>query len=286
MKPPLSYYGGKTAIAPWIVEHLPAHEHYVEPYAGSLAVLLAKAPSPMETVNDIDEYLVTFWRVLRDRGADLQHAVDLTPHSRAEYRDTALESDLDEVEMARRVWVLLTQGRGRATRSEKKQGWRCYQNPRGSNSSMPDYLDAYRTRIGPAVQRLRSVSLECLPALDVIGKYGAHPGVLLYVDPPYPGQARDHRAQYRHEMRTDAEHADLAEALHAARAAVVLSGYHCPLYDELYAGWDRVSLDTQTGNGNGDRSRVEVLWSNRPLGRTGQLDLLAGMDQDPTSGPP
>lgn len=28
MKPPFSYYGGKTTLAAAIVEHLPEHRHY------------------------------------------------------------------------------------------------------------------------------------------------------------------------------------------------------------------------------------------------------------------
>jgi DNA adenine methylase len=89
VKPPVTYYGGKTTIAARIVSLLPRHRHYVEPFAGSLAVLLAKPPSPMETVNDIDRDLMTFWRVLRERPADLGRACVMTPHSRREARHAA-----------------------------------------------------------------------------------------------------------------------------------------------------------------------------------------------------
>jgi DNA adenine methylase len=85
VKPPFAYYGGKTTLAPIIANLLPQHEHYVEPFAGSLAVLLAKTPSRAETVNDLDGDLVTFWRVLRDRPDELERACALTPHSREEY---------------------------------------------------------------------------------------------------------------------------------------------------------------------------------------------------------
>ena len=43
MKPPITYYGGKILQAERIASLLPEHRHYVEPYCGSLAVLLAKA---------------------------------------------------------------------------------------------------------------------------------------------------------------------------------------------------------------------------------------------------
>ena len=45
-------------------------------------------------------------------------------------------------------------------------------------------------RMPPASARLASVQLECMPALDVIGRYGRAPEVLLYVDPPYLSSTR------------------------------------------------------------------------------------------------
>src|SRR5699024_3629407 len=77
-------YGGKTTLAPKIAKLLPAHDHYVEPFAGSLAVLLAKPRSKIETVNDLDEDLMTFWRVLREQPEALERQARLTPYSRKE----------------------------------------------------------------------------------------------------------------------------------------------------------------------------------------------------------
>lgn len=266
MKPPFPYFGAKQTIAARIVELLPAHEHYVEPYAGSLSVLLAKRPARMETVNDLDGDLMTFWRVLRTRPEELARVCALSPHSRAEYaacRDRA--SSTEELETARRVWVLLSQGRAGATRAAGT-GWRYYVNPAGCSTSMPGYLAGYVDRMAACAQRLHAVSLESMPALDMIAKYGASRDVLLYVDPPYLGSTRGWGDQYVHEMRDDAAHRELADALRDCRAAVVLSGYASDLYDrELFSGWDRVSLPATTGNGV-VRERTEVLWSNRPLG--------------------
>jgi DNA adenine methylase len=263
VRPPMPYFGGKMLIGPQIAGLLPEHSHYVEPYFGSGAVLFAKSPSDHETVNDLDEVLVTFWRVLRSRPAELARVCALTPHSWVEYdRAMGLEAQ-DELELARQVFIKLTQGRsGRLRRT----GWRHYVNPAGSSASMPAYLAGYVDRMAPAVERLQRVSLEARPALDIIAKYGAEPDVLLYVDPPYLGRTRANDNAYRCEMRTDAEHVELAEALHAARAAVVLSGYPSDLYDrELYAGWDRHTIETSTGQGGAWDARTEVLWSNRPL---------------------
>jgi DNA adenine methylase len=261
VKPPFGYFGAKTTIAAQIAALLPAHEHYVEPYGGSLAVLLAKRPSRMETVNDLDRDIMTFWRVLRDHPAALERACALTPHSRAEYA-AACQPAGDDLERARRVWVRLTQGRARAL---LPAGWRFSENPDGGHSSKHAHISAYAGRIGPAAARLAGVTLECRPALEVIGAYGRHPGVLIYADPPYLGGTRA-GSRYRHEMTADADHQALAAALRSCRAAVMLSGYDSPLYADLYRGWHKREIRAHTGNAADSKARTEVLWSNRPLG--------------------
>jgi DNA adenine methylase len=121
-----------------------------------------------------------------------------------------------------------------------------------------------------------------MPALDLIAKYGTEPDVLLYVDPPYLGSTRSKSWDgYPHEMRGEADHVDLAAALHAARAAVVVSGYPSDLYDrELYAGWDRHTMAASTGQGDTWANRTEVLWSNRALGIQPALFDLAAVTPD------
>lgn len=271
--PPFAYFGGKTRSAELIVDLLPEHGHYVEPFAGSLAVLLAKPHSRMETVNDLDGRLMTFWRVLRDRPDDLALAMALTPHSRAEHQAAYEDAD-DELEVARCVWVMLSQGRGGTTR---RTGWRFYRNPTASSYAMPDYLAAYAARVPACADRLAGVSLESRDALDVISDYGQHADVLLYCDPPYLGSTR--AANYAYEMTSDAAHVALADALNRCAAAVVLSGYDSPLYRDLYADWHRVEFAAWTGNGvrdgrtKVDGDRTEVLWSNRPLGGPSLFDL-------------
>lgn len=259
MKSPIQYFGAKGNIAELIVDRFPPHEAYVEPYAGSLAVLLAKPVSRVEVVNDLDDRLMTFWRVLRDRPEDLDRAAALTPHSRTELAAaTALEA-VDELELARQVWVTLTQGRSRTL---MKTGWRFFADPAGAGASFAKYMDAYRERLAPAAERLRNVSLECRPALEIIRQYGAAEGNLLYVDPPYDTSTR-RGGRYAFEM-SHADHLELSEALRECRATVVLSGYDSDLYREVYADWDRVQIATRTNNSTSP-DRTEVLWSNRAL---------------------
>lgn len=281
LKPPVQYFGGKTLLAERIADVLPPHKHYVEPFAGSLAVLLAKPPSPMETVNDIDQDLLVLWRVLRDQPEQFIRACALTPHSRTEHAlSYDRPADLTDLERARRVWVCLTQGRGGTLRST---GWRHYVKPAGA-TGMPAYLDGYVERMAPMVERLHHVSLECRPAVEIIDRYGQQPDVLLYVDPPYLGESRstpdDSRKRtqrYRHEMIGADEHTVLLDMLLDCTAAVVLSGYRSDLYDEKLAGWERMHIETGTGqSARGEWSkRTEVLWTNRSFAAPDLLSHLA-----------
>lgn len=258
LKPPFAYFGGKTTLAPQIAALLPEHEHYVEPFAGSLAVLLAKKPSSAETVNDLDGDLMTFWRVLRDRPEELERACALTPHSRAEL-EVAKDLDVeDEVERARRVFVRLTQSR---SHSMKQTGWWWKRQP--GPQAPARSVDRFSQRIAKVAGRLAEVSLEHRDALDVIRDYGAEPTVCLYVDPPYLGSTR--ATNYRVEMLDDDAHRTFADALNECKASVVLSGYDSPLYAELFDGWHRKDLAAPTTL-SGDTDRTEVLWSNRPIG--------------------
>lgn len=262
--PPFRYFGGKTLMAPTIADLLPEHTHYVEPFAGSLAVLLAKRPSRQETVNDLDGDLVTFWRVLRDHPEEFQRRAALTPHSRAEL-SAAVELDdaPDDLERARRVWVRLTQSR---SHSMKQTGWKYV---RTSGYGARD-LDTFVSRMGPIAERLRHVSLESRDAFDVIRDYGTEASACLYVDPPYLGSTR--ATNYRVEMLDDDTHRAFADLLNGCAASVVLSGYDSPLYVELFDGWHRMEIKAPTTL-SGDTDRVEVLWSNRPLG---EPDLFGG----------
>ncbi|MGL5825000.1 MAG: DNA adenine methylase [Nocardioides sp.] len=257
LRPPMPYSGGKQAIATKIADTFPAHDHYLEPYAGALSVLLAKPPAAIETVNDLNGDLMCFWRILRDQPEALARACALTPHSRAEYLATRdlhpTDGPLDDVERARRVWVQLTQGRG--SRLGTKTGWRFLH---GTNRMvLAKYLDGSLARIAPAAARLAGVSLENRPAIDIISAY-QRPGCLIYADPPYLGDLRNGR-QYAHEMTTETEHEELLELLATSPANVAVSGYDHPLYHHKLRGWDVHKFAASNMRGN---PRVEVLWTN------------------------
>ncbi len=257
-RPALRYYGGKWNLAPWVIEHFPAHEAYIEPFGGAASVLLRKQASPIEVYNDLDGEVVNFFRVLRERADELVRRLQFTPFARGELRacETAAFEHLsgDPVERARWLYVRSWQGRGAPNRW--RSGWRYQRTLSTRTRVVDDWSD--EGRLFAVAARLRVVLIEEDDAFVVIGRYDG-PGTLFYVDRPYQADTRSTRWAtngYKHEM-TDEEHRRLAAALREVEGMVVVSGYPSALMDELYEGWECVTRATQAEAG---KKTVEALW--------------------------
>lgn len=85
--------------------------------------------------------------------------------------------------------------------------------------------------------------------------------ILLYADPPYLLTTRScQRDLYRHELKSEEEHAELLDLLTGLPCLVMLSGYRSALYDRTLAGWRRVDFQAMSRRG----PRTESLWCNFP----------------------
>lgn len=272
-RPVLRYHGGKWRLAPWIIDHFPAHRVYVEPFGGAASVLLRKPRAYAEVYNDLDGEVVNLFRVLRDRelAQQLEAVCRLTPFSRSEFALSYEPAD-DPVEQARRTLFRSFAGFGSVGASGRKTGFRSNVT---RNGTVPAHDWATLAEAIPTfVERLQGVVIECEPALDVIRRYDG-PETLHYIDPPYPFSTRTATAQwdrnYRHEM-TDDEHRELAAVLRHLEGMVIISGYPCELYDdELYSDWTRVCREALA---DGARLRTECLWlSPSVIERQKQMSL-------------
>ncbi|QIB56546.1 DNA adenine methylase [Blautia producta] len=251
MKAILKYPGAKNRIADWICSYIPPHDVYVEVFAGSLAVLLNKERSHIETVNDIDGDIVNFFRVLRDFPEELSRAILLTPFSRDEYK-AAFERSYDQVERARRYCVRCWQGFGNSqlyNNGFKSGQQRKSPNPAAAWMGLPEVMMQ-------AAMRLRGVQIENLTALEIIKRYDT-PDVFLYLDPPYlPGTRKGHL--YKYEM-LETEHKELLKAVISHPGKIMISGYDNDLYNNMLVGWRKESIKTQA---EGGLKRTETLWMN------------------------
>lgn len=267
MKPPFAYYGGKTGMAPRIVDLIPKHRVYIEPYFGSGAVFFAKPPSRFEIVNDLDHALVAFYRMLREDLDELERVCALTPHARAEFDGADLDGRPDDLELARRFWVRVNQSFAKTAGTHT--GWSI---TTARTQSVPASIRGRLGRFADVAERLAGVSIECCDGPDLVRRL-ATSDTVVYADPPYLHSTRSHRAgrggatiDYRVDAATDEHHERLAEVLVATPAQVVLSGYASPLYEALYAGWERIDIPVRVHSSNAvthERGqRVECLYLN------------------------
>ena len=280
---PFPWFGGKARLAPHIVPLLPPHTVYCEPFGGAASVLFAKRRAKLEVYNDINQGLVTFFRVLRDQPDELERLLRATPYAREEYERACESIDdaaLPDVERARRWYVAASQSWGAIVGG----GWAYQRNARSQES--PNGTGRVRAHafvsavdlLPQFAERLRGVQVDQRPWDEAFDLYDG-PQALLYLDPPYHPDTRPGGAAYQHEL-TGSQHAEIVERAIAATGSIILSGYDHPTYAALdAAGFERVEIPhykmASTKRGQ-PRDRVtEVIWRRVAAFGDRQQSLLA-----------
>lgn len=309
-KPPFPWFGGKRKVAGEVWSALGDVDSYVEPFAGSLAVLLGRPEwhqGTCSTVNDLDAYVCNFWR-----------AVHAAPDEVAKHADWPVnETDL----LARHAWLVNT-GRERIAALEADpahydaqvagwwvwglccwigSGWCRGDGPhrphlgdegRGVNRQLPHLgnegqgvnrqsvgLVAYMRELA---ERLRDVRVCCGDWKRVVTdgalSYGSTVGVFL--DPPYLEDVRtadlynaDDSKNLSHGVRAWAlEHGD------DPRYRIVLAGYEPEHEAHMPASWRRVAWSARAAykgsatEDNGNR-HLERLWISPHCDRSVQRTI-------------
>lgn len=263
-RPIMRYHGGKWRMAKFIIQHMPPHKIYVEPFGGAASVLMQKPRVYGEIYNELDENISNVFEVLRDekKAMELKRKIELTPYSLSEFRKLikANPQKLDAVERARRTLFLSQSGfsSDTATRSQG-QGFRAVRMGLGNyHTAAIDWMK-YPHHLKEFIERLRGVVITCFPAIECIEKYDS-PQTLFYVDPPYVHSTRTNGARgYRFEM-SNADHVELASVLHNVKGMVLLSGFRCDLYDDLYKTWRRLDIQMRGQSSKGVKLNTESLW--------------------------
>lgn len=260
----LKYPGAKNRLANWLLEYVPEHKIYVEPYFGSGALFFNKKPVYLETINDIDGDVVNFFTVLRDRPDELISAITMTPYAREEYERAYKRNTADGgLEKARQFAVRCWQGFGCG--NNYKNGFR-----RGISENAPNPAVAW-SNLPPTLQeatmRLKRTQIENRPALDLIRQLSGQ-DVFIYLDPPYVLEQRK-QYLYRYEM-SDLEHEELLAEIAEKEVKVLISGYDNKMYNSYLCDWNKAIKKNRVENG---QSRTEVIWYNYNLSQQLTLDI-------------
>ncbi|EJZ7018017.1 DNA adenine methylase [Salmonella enterica] len=258
--PVIRYHGGKFRIASWIIEQMPDHVCYVEPFGGAAGVLMRKPRSYAEVYNDLDGEVVNLFRVLRDPQMNrrLQDACALTPYSRDEFC-AAREVATDPVERARRMVVRACMGFGSAAGIGGQSGFRSDSKRKYSTAS--HLWLRYPENLSTVCQRLHGVIIENKDALAVMRAHDAET-TLHYIDPPYMPETRvQGNRYYNHEMTVEG-HEQLLAVARTMQGMVMISGYDTDVYNDMLTGWKKTEKASRISAGRGTKIRTECLWIN------------------------
>jgi len=225
MNSPFRYAGGKFYARKLILEHLPPHESYCEPFAGGASIFFAKPKAKDSHLNDLDHTLMLVYRVIRDRPEDLiafLAGLPATKELHTYYKNQFKPRSL--LERAGR-WFYLN----RTSYSGIMNIQNCYWGY-GSRFSM-------RPENWPRAIRLASAKLqEVRLTHDSFEKViaGAPDGTFLFVDPPYFNADQD--KFYTCPFSND-DHCRLARLLceHRARLKFLVTYDDSPEIREMYS---------------------------------------------------
>ena len=222
------YPGGKfylTHIIIPIIEKTP-HQTYVEVFGGAANILLNKKPSQIEIYNDIDDYIVSLFRVIRNpnKFLTLKKLLEFTPYSRTEFlylKEKFKNNNFNDIhpdpEISKAyIFYYLTL----SSFAAKKDTF-AYTK---SKKNKPKQYFNHLKKLILIKQRLENVIIENLDFQTIFEKYDS-PNTLFYLDPPYFNIFN----LYSFDFSLD-DHKRLIQCIKNAKGKIILSGYDNELY--------------------------------------------------------
>lgn len=256
MKTPISYYGGKQKLCTRIIELIPPHNLYCEPFIGGGAVFFAKEPSAVEVLNDTNKELINFYSVVQNKFVDLDRMVRATLHSRRLHNDATViyvnPHLFNEIERAWAIWVLSSQ-----SFSSMLDGTWGY-DKKGNATTIKINNKRELVNSGLAL-RLQNVQLECADALYIIQSRDTADS-FYYCDPPYYNSNCGHYDGY-----TEKDFESLLQALSAIKGKFLLSSYPSDMLARYAAKnrWHNNSIEQKVSVNKGyGKKKIEVLTAN------------------------
>ena len=175
---PLAWVGGKSLLTQTLIPLIPQHQNYVEVFAGAAWLLFRKDPSRNEIINDINNDLVTLYRVIQNHLEEFVRYFKWCLISRDEFdRLKKLErGSMTDIQRAAVFYYLVKNSFG-AKVTGQTFGVAKTGTPRLNLLRMEEDLSA-------AHLRLSKVFIECLPYADVLRRFDSKEA-FFYLDPPY-----------------------------------------------------------------------------------------------------
>jgi DNA adenine methylase len=261
-KSPISYWGGKKQMIPIILPLIPKHEHFVEAFAGGLAIMWAKPPSKYETINDINGEVINFWTQLRDNFTKLNAEIQWSLLARDVYIKAqtiyAKPAGFSPIDRAWAFWYVSNFSFGNNLKAgicashENKVGMKLHNK---KLQFRKEYSD-----------RFKRVNIENIDALTLI-KRRDHKEAFFFADPPYMNADQGHYEGY-----TERDFFNLLTTLEKIEGKFLLSCYWSPEIEHIASqnNWSFQAIEMNLSAGKckrGDkrRKKIEFLIRNYDL---------------------
>lgn len=175
---PLNWLGGKRNLRKLIITKIPEHKCYVEGMCGGAWIFFAKEPSEVEVINDIDDQLINFYRIVKAAPYALKYELAWDLVSRKLFQQNRQElaeyPELESVRKAKDFYYVLKSSYGGMM---KTFGYGKTRKP-SLNFKRVDRI------IHDAYERLIRVYVENLDYEDLVRRYDGK-DTFFYFDPPY-----------------------------------------------------------------------------------------------------
>lgn len=221
---PFRYAGGKFYARKLILEHVPIHKFYIEPFAGGASIFFAKPKISNNWLNDIDCDLINCYQIIKDQPEEL--ILRLSGEKASKDRHTYYKKGYhpkNNMDKALR-WFYLN----RTSYSGIMNMQNCFWGYGDKFSMRPEYWprNIIRTSL-----KLQNVKLTCADFEVVIDN--AADESFLFIDPPYFNADQD--KFYVHSFKKD-DHFRLNNVLkrNTKRLKFLITYDNCPEIKNLY----------------------------------------------------
>jgi DNA adenine methylase len=241
--PIIPWIGGKRRLAKRILPLFPAHDCYVEPFAGGAALFFLKDQSEVEVLNDINGELVNLYRVVKHHLEELvkQFRWALISRQMFNWLKQTPEETLTDIQRAAKFYYLQKMAFGGKV-TNQTFGTATTTAPRLNLLRIEEELSAAHLRLSRAY-------IEHLNWEECIRRYDRN-HTLFYLDPPY-WATEGYGVDFGLEQYTR-----MAELAKSIKGKMVISVNDIPEMRQAFAGLAMERVEISYTVGGGKRSKT------------------------------
>lgn len=211
MRPLFPYYGGKQTMTKEVLEIIPEHKVYVEPFCGGATIFFAKKLAKVNILNDIDDRIINIYIQATLHKEEFITALKSIPYSKRMHKIASKElNNKDNFFKAIMTYYTIISSFSNGI----GKGFGC-SKVRNHATQYQGYLNELDTKI----EKLKYCTIMNEEAISIIKKFDSEK-TLFYLDPPYPEAHQAHYGGYTYQ-----DYEKLLDVLYNIQGKFILSSY-------------------------------------------------------------